>query len=66
MLNEQDVHGLLGDIIESPSHMVGIMEREGLRIDNLEDPMQKLAMTLYTRLVVLSVRAQEITREGQE
>lgn len=34
-----------------PAEAVEIMRREGLAIDNQDDPMQKLAFTFYTMLV---------------
>lgn len=40
------------------TEMQDIMRRHGFKIDNLEDPMQKLAFTLYTALCELDNKAQ--------
>ena len=63
MFNENDTKDLLEDIARAPSKITNIMERESLQINDLEDPMQKLVMTLYSTIVTLSVRARGIIDE---
>lgn len=46
--------------------MVKIMEQQGIVIDNLEDKMQKFAMTCYSRLVQLTVLADAIVSAQEQ
>jgi hypothetical protein len=47
--------------------MQAIMRKHGLVIDNLDDPMQKLAFTLYTELVEISLQAEQaLSQEGRD
>jgi hypothetical protein len=39
------------EALVKPQEIHEIMRREGLKIDNHDDPMQKLAFTIYTKLV---------------
>jgi hypothetical protein len=39
---------------------LAIMEKHGLKIDNLKDPMQKLAFTFYTSLVEIEMKARHM------
>lgn len=64
MCDKDDTKDLLEDITKAPGKITHIMERENLQIDNLNDPMQKLVMTLYSTIVTLSVRAQGIIDEN--
>lgn len=43
-----------------PSKMQDLMRRHGYVIDNLDDPWQKLAFTLYTEIVELSSQARDL------
>jgi len=43
---------------------IAMMERNGLRITTLGDPMQKLAFTLYTDLVEIAGRVDEMFGDG--
>jgi hypothetical protein len=42
-----------------PKDMQDIMRHNGLKIDNLEDPMQKLAFTFYCELVQIAEAARK-------
>ena len=45
---------------EAPTRMQAIMRREGLKLDDLNDPMQKLAFTFYTELCERASKADEL------
>ena len=49
-----------------PEEMQGIMRREGLKIGNLDDPMQKLAFTLYTELCSLDSLVKDFFEKHDE
>jgi len=51
------LEGLLRDITQAPQEMQDMMRREGFAIDNLDDRWQKLAFTLYTRIVTMATEA---------
>ena len=47
----------------APGEIQQIMRKHGLRIDNHNDPMQKLAFTIYTKLVALAEQADAYTKD---
>ena len=51
---------------DTPARERDMMRRNGFVFDNLDDRWQKLAFTLYTDLVELSERADEILTVGGE
>lgn len=68
-MNEEEYQGcedecvecFLGEVIGAPERMQQIMRANGLVLDNLDDPMQKLAFTLYNELLRLEDRACEVS-----
>lgn len=56
---------LLQDISNAPFKIRAIMRDNDLQIDDLDDPMQKLAFTVYTRLAAIASAAESIL-EGEE
>jgi hypothetical protein len=48
------------------NEMVDLMRRNNLKIDDLEDPMQKLAFTFFTEIGEMSHKAEVIIREYKE
>ena len=48
------------------NEMVDLMRRNNLKIDDLEDPMQKLAFTFFTEIGEMSHKAEVIIREYEE
>jgi len=43
---------------------LAMMQKNGFVLDNLKDPMQKLAFTLYTDLVEIESRVRDMFGEG--
>lgn len=43
--------------------MIDLMRRNKIGIDNLEDPMQKLAFTFFSEIAELSYKAEVIRKE---
>lgn len=52
------LRAVLEAVANAPSVVQEMMRRNGLKIDNLDEPMQKLAFSLYTDLVSLAAVAQ--------
>jgi hypothetical protein len=48
------------------SDMIDIMHRNGMVLDNLNDPMQKLAFTFFTEIANLSKMADNILVEHRQ
>ena len=59
----QQLSKLVEEVINSPIEMQEIMRKNNLKIDNLDDSMQKLAFTFYTRIVSLSSKAEHILED---
>lgn len=59
-LLDPNAYRLLEDLTEAPFRMQDIMRQHNLCLNDLDDPMQKLAFTLYTELVEHSQRAEWI------
>lgn len=64
-----DIKEFLEYVAKSPYEMQEVMVKNGFVINDLNDRWQKLAFTLYTRIVSLSSRAGvllEVMKEGDE
>ena len=65
-----ELKGALGKAVTKPKEMQDLMRKHGLKIDNLDDSMQKLAFTFYTELCELSREAENVlehsARPGEE
>lgn len=62
-----DYAPLLEAAVARPQQVVAYMKANGLKIDNLDDPMQKLALSIYTDLLELASQCEqaiEATKEG--
>jgi hypothetical protein len=60
-----EAEGLLQDITKAPQEMQEMMRREGFAINNLDDRWQKLAFTLYTRIVSMATGADAFLKGGE-
>ena len=65
-MNEPDWKAVLEFAAEQPEDARTIMRRNGFILDNLKEPWQKLAFTLYSMLVEVAVKAEAILEEIQE
>lgn len=54
---------VLEKVVQRPVECQEIMRKNDLKIDNLEDKMQKLAFTFYTDLVDLSQQAEQALKD---
>lgn len=56
----------LGQIALAAGTMLAIMQREYIVLGNLDDRMQKMAFTLYSKLVECSVLAEETLEQHDQ
>jgi hypothetical protein len=62
----QRLRDFIAPLIEKPKEMQALMRKHGLKIDDLDNPMQKLAFTLYTELCEIAHNADALAGgEGQ-
>ena len=60
MKMSDDVLELLEDISTQSKRWLEIMEKHNIKIDSLDDKMQKLVFTFYSRMVHFGNRARSI------
>ena len=60
-----DAHLLLKEVEEKHEEMITLMRKNNIKIDNLDDPMQKLAFTFFTEIGELSRKAELFRLEHQ-
>jgi len=59
----EDVLELLKDISTQSMRWLEVIEKHDIKIDNLDDKMQKLLFTFYSRMVHFGNRAKSILDE---
>lgn len=57
------IDGFLQEVLDAPINIQVIMRNHGLAFTDLDDPMQKLAFTIYTDLVELALKAENLLEE---
>ena len=61
-----DIRKWLENVAQKPQEMAEMMRRNNLVIRDHDDPMQKLAFTLYTEIVVQAASARELLDEEED
>lgn len=54
-----ELTNLLRAFIEKPKHILSIMEKNDIKIDNLDDKMQKFAFTVYSELIEIASKSEQ-------
>lgn len=61
-----DIRECLEQAARKPQEMMELMRRNNMVIRDHDDPMQKLAFTLYSEIVEQAVRARELLDEEED
>jgi hypothetical protein len=54
------------EAIKKPFEIQAIMRREGIKIDNLDDPMQKFAFSVYSELAQVALSLEQAIASLEE
>ena len=60
VLRTDALENFVMDVEEMPERQQNMMRESGVMLDNLDDPVQKLAFTLYTNVVEMSAAASRL------
>ncbi len=56
----RDLQEVCQELVRGPKEMLEVMRRQNIVIADINDPMQKYVMTIYTKLVVLANRGEVV------